>query len=82
MGIIYPQKVVVSAAGDLYKHLLNLGYQIKYRQKIEIDIEHLMPNSKIKVWMKCDFCGNEFKREFSPSNKQPKLRVATAKNYT
>ena len=79
MGIIYPQKVVVSAAGNLYKHLLDLGYQAKYRQKIEIDIEHLMPNSKIKVWMKCDFCGKEFKRKFSPSNKQLKTSCSNCK---
>ena len=83
MGIIYPQKVVVSASGGLYKHLLNLGYQAKYREKITVDVEHLMLNSNAIVWVKCDFCGDLFQRSFSHSNKLPKTACFKCKgNYT
>lgn len=83
MGILYPQEVVVSAAGGLYKHLLGLGYQVKYREKVSVNIEHLPPNSKAMVWVKCDFCGGLFQRPFSQSNKLPKASCSKCRGaYT
>ena len=73
MGIIYPQKVVVGAAGDLYKHLLSLGYQVKYREKVEIPVEHLMPMSSASVLVECDFCGERFYRAYSRCSQSPKV---------
>lgn len=73
MGIIYPQTVVVSAAGNLYKHLLNLGYQVKYREKVEFPVEHLMPMSSASVLVECDFCGERLYRTYSHCSSAPKI---------
>lgn len=79
MGIVYPQKVAVSAAGDLYKHLLNLGYQVKYREKVEIPIEHLMPTSNASVLVECDFCGESFYRSYSSCSGATKVSCPKCK---
>lgn len=79
MGIIYPQNVCVSAAGDLYQHLLQLGYAVKYREKIEINVEHLMPRSSAFVLVRCDFCGDIFSRSYAHIDKSSKISCAKCK---
>lgn len=40
-------------------HYRDLGYDVKIGQKILVPVEHLNPQSNIKVRVKCDVCGKE-----------------------
>lgn len=57
MGLILPQEVSVCNCGKMHLHLSELGYDVPYRSKIEIPVEHLLDGCNTKVQIECDYCG-------------------------
>ena len=39
------------------EHFKELGYEVKCGKRIVVPIEHISPQSNIKVEVKCDYCG-------------------------
>lgn len=54
------------------KHYKELGYDVKIGDKIIVPIEHLSPQSNIKVKVKCDVCGKEKNIKYQGYNNQVK----------
>lgn len=73
--MIISNEVEIMTVGKSIKYYKNLGYECGYRTKINVRINDLLPSSKVKVLVKCDYCGKEFyasycdlKRGISPKH--------------
>lgn len=77
MGIIRPQNVMITASGNVYKHLLKSGYNVTYQEKINVDIDDLTNGSNAIVAIRCDYCGTIF---YKPYGKYNKLAKCACKN--
>jgi very-short-patch-repair endonuclease len=64
--IIRPQKVEVKRLNNTnIEWLKSKGYELNLNQKVLlVDIDDLPPQSNIKVWFKCDYCGERNLREY------------------
>jgi len=55
--MLLTKKIEVGITPYNFNHYIDLGYDIKYGQRIVVPVEHLSHGSKRKV--KCDICGKE-----------------------
>lgn len=63
--MIIQEKVTTSWNASNKKHLISKGYLFtKFRDSIEVSVSDLTDSSNIKVLVKCDYCGTEFKRKY------------------
>jgi len=56
--MIVDKYVKTCVSGGSINFLKNIGYDVKFYDRIEIPIEHLSVNSHVKINCKCDICGN------------------------
>ena len=52
--MLISKSVKIKPVRESYTHFKNLGYDIKYRQEIEVPIEHLREGSSVKVEVRCE----------------------------
>lgn len=55
--MIISESVEIKIGSKNFYHYKNLGYKVKYGDKIEVKAEHLSPENKIHIKAKCDICG-------------------------
>ncbi len=57
--MILTKEIEVVVNKNMLKYYKELGYNVKYGEKIIIQIEHLSSKSNILIHVKCDVCGKE-----------------------
>jgi bifunctional DNA-binding transcriptional regulator/antitoxin component of YhaV-PrlF toxin-antitoxin module len=57
--MILDKKVEVTIINHNMRHYKNLGYNVKYKDKIIVKVEELSQGSHYKINCKCDDCGTE-----------------------
>lgn len=67
--MINTERVEQTITGNNMKHYLNLGYQIKFGDIIQIPIEHLPKHSRCKIDAACDRCNKKLKMSYATYNK-------------
>lgn len=55
--MLITKNIVVYGTPKNVSYYKKLGYDIKYHEYCTIDIHDLLPSSKIKVTIACDYCG-------------------------
>lgn len=63
--VLITKTIVVYGTPKNVSFYSKLGYDIKYHQSCEINIYDLCKSSKIKVAVKCDYCGKEFEKPWA-----------------
>jgi len=67
--MILTKEVKVRIVGRNIKYYHNLNYKCKIGDIIEIDVKDLKKTSKIKVLVKCNYCGNELNIQYRNAKK-------------
>ena len=62
--MLITKNIVVYGTPKNVSYYKKLGYDIKYHEYCTIDIHDLLPSSKIKVTIACDYCGSIFERNW------------------
>lgn len=57
--MLLTEKIEIKISSKIFTHFNNLGYNVKCKDIINIDIKQLPINSHQKVKVKCDVCGKE-----------------------
>ena len=57
--MIITKEIIIGICYLNLEHYKKLGYDVKIGDKILVPVEHLTPQSNIKVKVKCDVCGKE-----------------------
>lgn len=65
----------MNVVGRNLKYLKSLGYNVNVGDNIEIDVNHLKKNSKVKIRVKCDICGKEKELSNYAYNKNLKYNI-------
>ena len=56
--MIIDKEVIVKPNNHSIKHYIDKGYDAKCKQELLVKVEDLLPNSKVNILAKCDYCEN------------------------
>lgn len=62
--MLITKNVIVYGTPKNVSYYKKLGYDIKYHEYCTIDVNDLLPSSKMKVIVACDYCGVTFERDW------------------
>ena len=62
--ILITEKVKIIPNPKIFKHYKDLGYDVKYNEELEVNVEDLTSKSHVKVEVKCDYCGENYFTEW------------------
>lgn len=69
--LFLPQKIKAAWNNKNKKHFVDLGFNFtKTGDSFFVDVTHLTKNSKFKVKVSCDYCGQDIYKAFQTYNKQ------------
>lgn len=72
--MILTKEVEVKPSGKTIQYYINKGYDAKYHVPLFVKVEDLCSSSKIKVEVKCDYCGEIKTIQYADYLKSVKLR--------
>jgi hypothetical protein len=67
--MILTKTVCIKIEGVNFKRYKSKGYIFNWRDIVEIKVEDLLPNSNVKILVKCDICGAEKEIGYNKYNK-------------